>query len=371
MKKIIISLFVLFWVLYIYDMQDNFYDIQLNSALQTGLDIYYEDERWNKIDPKDFTYTVEKLDELNFIDIDDIWDRVKNITDSIQITWKVLNTEVDKIIVNFKNTNSIFPEEIYTLDSFKKGDTKFEYNAFAKIFRNLDYWLNQYSIQAYIWKDKVSKILVKINIPYLEEKTEQNKTSEEEAIEFNSALEIPKINNINMNKEWISFNRTVIWDKNDSIYIGLPNSDILGFPQTLKNWDIIYPKIKWFVLKKDNFSAADLVKENIWKENAEWYLNKKFKTSIYWNSFEDILFLDDKIWVIFYTLREEWNKYIYEKHYFDFNHSLKWILKIKEFDKTTDNIITEMTELNKKLSNKNDSFKNTKLADELFKIIVR
>jgi hypothetical protein len=52
-------------------------------------------------------------------------------------------------------------------------------------------------------------------------------------------------------------------------------------------------------------------------------LNKNIDSYVYWNTFREIDYSNKNSGVSFYILRKEDQKYIYEKYYFDFNHSLK------------------------------------------------
>ncbi len=73
----------------------------------------------------------------------------------------------------------------------------------------------------------------------------------------------------------------------------------------------------------------------------------------------------------FFILRKDLDKYIYEKLYFDFENSFKWVVKIKEFDVNATSISSEMSALNKQLKEENDSFEIIKTTDKLFNEILR
>lgn len=374
MKYFIIISLLVFWVWYFYDMGQNktsieeakinMWIIEGNNSGETDKKIN-EDNVEEKIDNSKPYYNVINNDDKNFIQLDDLTYKVENITDKITISWKVLNTLVDKIVIGFENTTSDFENDKYTLQTFKKWKTSFEYNADSIWFRNLDYWLNKYLIESYVWND-VSSLELEIFIPeniWSADKNNTSKNINDEIINNISSTSSNLSNNI-------SFEKLLIGTSNNSLFIWFPKSDLFWNPNS-SNWVITYSNISWLKITKSLFHKKDLTLENIWKSDWTWYLNKNVSWYLYWNSFREIDYSNKDLGVSFYLLIKNWEKYSYEKHYFDFNHNILWILKIKEFDKTNDDFSTEMSELNTKLKELNDNFEIVKTTDKLFKEIVR
>lgn len=365
MKNIIIILLIIFWAWYFYDLGQNKGKIEKAKKDMWAIEQSWEinkdkiEEKTEEKSPKETivenqkevsNYSVKELDNKKFIELDDLTKKVEESKWKITISWKVLNDQVDKIIISFKNSSSDFPNDKYELQNFKKWNPTFEYNADAKLFRNLDYWLNIYTIESYVWTE-VSKIDLEINIV------------------DNSWNDTEYKNDVLSDK--ITYDKKLIGSWDNSIYIGLPESDLFWKPLSIDWWKITYSNIEWLEINKDDFDKTELTSDNIWNSEKTWYLNKNVDSYVYWNTFREIDYSNKDSWVSFYVLRKDWDKYIYEKYYFDFNHSLKWVLKIKEFDKKTDDIFNEMSKLNNELKTKNEDFEVVKTTDKLFKEIVR
>ena len=358
MKYLILILLVVGWGWYLYNLWETNSDIKnakkdlnsTNNIDKPEIKLEKKDEvtENTELEKKDniASYKVNKLDNKNYIEIDDLTEKVEKISEKIKITWKVLNENVDKIIVKFKNKTSDFSNNTFELWQFKKWNEIFEYNADSKVFRNLDYWINEYIIEAYIWTE-VSIVELEINIP---DNLWENKKSEEKL------------------SENISYNKKLIWD----LFIGLPESELFGKALSIWEWKITYSNINDFEIIKDNFDKTDLTSDNMWNAEWEWYLNKNISWYVYWNTFREIDYSNKEGWVSFYVLRKSSDKFIYEKMYFDFNNNLKGILKIKQFDIIWEKSISEeMSELNNGLKEQNSDFEEVKKTDKLFKEIVR
>jgi hypothetical protein len=291
-------------------------------------------------------YEVENLNDNNFIKIDNLDEKLKHISSGIEITWKTL-TNVDKIIVKFENKTSDFPIDVYQLWQFKAGDKQFVYRAKWE-FKVLDFWDNEYIFEAYSW-DKISKTRVLIHIPEETKTTSHNKDMD---------------NNI-------SYEKKIIWDKDDAIYLSFPKSS--SFWEPLNVWTdlITYSNIKDLEIKKVNFSSWTIDCSNMTdylKENVGWWF--------YWNTCRDII--KDK-WISVYVLRLDWDKYIYEKKYFDFNHGLIWNYIVKDDIKADkENISEDIARVNSQLKETNkdsniayENYPELKIVDKLFYEIVR
>jgi len=306
----------------------------------------------NKIEKKDElsetqekttpNYYINNLNDNIYIEINDLTSKIEKSTENIKIIWNVLNQDVDKIVINFKNNNSNFPNDTYILEKFKKWDKTFEYNIIKSSYKNIDYWINKYLVEAYIWTE-VSKLEIIIEIPEIEE---LNKYDSEEI------------------SEDISYSQKIMWDT----YVNLPKSELFWNPLVNSNWEIEYSNIDWLLITKEDFNSEDLTSDKIWTSNNDWYLNKNIDSYVYWNTHRDIM--TDQ-WVSFFILRKNWDKYIYEKLYFDFKNSFKWTIKIKEINVKSSNISEEMRILNNELKEENESFNIIETTDKLFNEILR
>jgi len=298
-------------------------------------------------------YKVENLTPEQFIEIDDLSDRLKNVSSWIEITWKTL-TNVDKIIVNFENKTSDFPIDNYRLGQFKAWDKNFTYRAKWE-FKVLDFWDNEYVFEAYSW-DKISKLKVLIHIPKEIKETSHN---------IDKWIE-------STNLDWnISYEKKIIWNWDDSVYLSFPKSDVFGDHLSVWTDLIAYSNIDNLKIKRVDFGTwtvscenmTDFLKNNVWS----WF---------YWNTCRDII--KDK-WISVYVIRLDWDKYIYEKKYFDLNHGLIWNYIVKDNIKADkENIATEIAELNSSLKETNkdsniayENYPELKIVDKLFYEIVR
>ncbi len=304
----------------------------------------------NKIMGNKPNYKVEKLTQDQFIEIDDLSNKLENVISWIEITWKTL-TGVDKIVVRFENKTSDFPIDVYTLGQFKPGDKTFVYRAKGE-FKVLDYWENEYIFEAYS-KGKISKTKIIINIPKEIKETSHN------------------IKNTNNLDETISYEKKLIWDWSGAVYLSFPKSPVFWDPLNVGTDLITYSNIDNLEIKRVEISSGtvncdnmtDYLKENIWG----WF---------YWNTCRNII--KDK-WISVYVLKLDWDKYVYEKIYFDYNHWLLGTYIVK------DNISADKENVSEDIANKNLELKQTnkdsqtayenypelKIVDKLFYEIVR
>ena len=363
MKITIIILILIAWFWFFYDIEKNksiddakkemWFAKDSDQNLENQPTSNNREETKENISNKSKpSYSVSKLDNRNYIEIDDLSSKVENLTESIKISWKILDENVEKIIVNFKNTSSSYPNDRYILKNFKKWDKTFEYNAESRLYHNLDYGENMYLIEAYIW-DEASRVQLTIKIPkdFWENEEKENY--------------IPITDKI-------TYDKKVIWSWDEALYLGMPISNTFWRPLNLWNWEITYSNISGLVIKKDNFIKSEIRDDNVWKPDSSWYLNKNLDSPfIYWNSFRSIDLDNPSYGSSFYVLRKKDDKYIYEKYYFDFRHNLKWVLEIEKFDSLWGSVSVEMSELNWELRNKNKDFEIVKITDSLFREIVR
>lgn len=250
------------------------------------------------------SYTVRYLWNDQFLEIDNL-DKQDFTNRNVVITGTTL-VNVDKIIVNFSNSESKFPNDKFQLTKFKAGDKNFTYNAFSK-YEVLDYWRNEYIIEAYFW-DEVAKLEIIINIPTKEEK-KITKTEESEK----------------------KTDKTNIDSKLDS--------------------DIDWLKL-WVAEENLDVSDSDWVTDFLTKytPNNAWF---------YWNSSKP---LNSGEWLSVYVLRIDWTWYIYEKYYYTPDWSL-WVLQLEKWTWVDrDNI----SEKNSELKERNSDF-DTSEVDKYFK----
>jgi len=294
-------------------------------------------------------YKIENITPEQFIEIDDLNNKLKNVVSWIEITWKTL-TNVDKIVVNFENKTSDFPIDNYKLGEFKAWDKKFIYRAKWE-FKVLDFWDNEYVFEAHSW-DKISKLKVFIHIP-----KENNTTSHN-----------MKTSNLDSN---ISYEKKIIWSWDSSVYLSFPKSSSFWDPLSVWTDLITYSNIDNLEIRKVDFGTWTVSCDNMTdflKNNIGWWF--------YWNTCRDII--KDK-WISVYVLRLDWDKYVYEKKYFDLNHSLIGNYIVKDNIKANrENVSTEISEINSKLkeTNKNsnttyENYPELKTVDKLFYEIVR
>lgn len=226
-----------------------------------------EDNNFEDIVDVKNTYNINYLTD-KFIEIN-TFSNIENIKDELDINWIVNNPDVDKIIVTFENNTSNFPKDIYTLKTFKKWNKDFLYRAHKK-FQTLDYWLNKYTFDAYVWDNLITKIEIEVNLIDESKNTLKNDEIKENNLE----------------------------------------------PLESNYWDI-----ENFEIKKISFET-ELSCENIWdflSKNYSWY---------YWNTclplWEDNLMIN--------VLSLSWENFNYEKLYLNFKKWYLWNILLEKWD---------------------------------------
>ncbi len=295
-------------------------------------------DTWMEWDNK----TDEEVDEENIVDNNEnIREEVKKIeikslTDNqllqfddlsnkdllwgeVEITWKTL-WKVDKIVVNFVNEDSDFPVDKYTLKQFKPGDETFLYRAFSR-YETLDFWKNVYIFEAYSW-DEVTKLELILNVF-----EDQKKQDKEETLE----------------------------DVNVS---NLPSNEMFWTPTDLWNGKVTYSDLNWLEIKRSIIPELTCEKvTSVLADEINWYF--------YWNTCRPI---KDNEWVSFYVVRLDWDKYVYEKHYY---LPYQWLYWIQELETGTWVTSENIWAKNSELKEKNEDFWIVKISDELFKEILK
>ncbi len=302
-------------------VNDDFEETSFSGSFLDNKEKYEAAENTEVIKEK---YSVEYLTDARFISLDSLeWKDLLSL--KVEFTWKTLVDNVDKIIVNYSNSESEFPDDRYTLQTFNPGDSNFKYRAFDD-FKTLDYWVNKYLIEAYVWKE-VSKLEVILNV---------FKNEEDYIVKSES--------------EWDSTISSI--EKLSIDY--LPESSEYWNPKEIGNGIYTYSDIKWLEIKNiwniwlelDSDSVTNFLIEN----NTGWF---------YWNTLRPILWDN---WVSFYVIRLDWENYLYEKHYYLEN----WIYWVVSLEKWTWVDYKNLNDKNNELGEKNDNFTITNITDKLF-----
>jgi len=293
---------------------DSWWNIELDSENNILTD------SWSEVVIEEEKIIITALTEEQFIELDDISD--ENLSDwELEITWKAL-VDLDKIIITFENNESDFPKDIYTLKQFTSGDKMFTYRAFSK-YETFDYWKNVYTIDAYS-DNKISTTQLTINF----EKDQEEKDVSE------------KVNDVS---EQISLNSLPVWST-------------FWNPISLGNGNISYSDLKW--LEISNYSFPSLSCETLTND-----LSEKIGTWFFWNTCRPIA---ENKWFSYYIVRLDWDRYVYEKHYYLSERWIYWIQEL-EFWKWVNK--DNLREKNQELKEKNAEFTIIEVTDDLFKQI--
>jgi hypothetical protein len=258
---------------------------------------------------------ITSLTDNQFLELDDLsWKDL--LWWAVEITWKTLS-DVDKIIVTYKNDTSDFPDDRFQLKQFKPWDKTFLYRAFSK-YETLDFGKNVYVFEAYKWNE-ITKLQLIINVKKDEKK--------------NRIIEKLDISKLPVNEKF--------WN-----------------PMDLWEWKIGYTDLKWLEIKSENI--PELVCEKVTTVLAD-----RIKGWFFWNTCRPI---KDKEWVSFYVIRLDWDKYIYEKHYY---LPYQWIYGVQELETWTWVTNSNIWEKNSELKEKNKDFSILWITDDLFKEIIK
>jgi len=251
-----------------------------------------------------------ELDDLSWVDL--LWWEV-------EITWKTL-WKVDKIVVNFSNEESEFPDDSYTLKQFKPGWETFLYRAFSR-YETLDFGKNVYIFEAYSW-DEITKLELVLNV-----------LKEDE-------------------------NKEVVVDYEDIDVWSLPSNGKFWNPTDLWNGKIWYSDLNWLEIKRE-------VNPDFTCEKVTSILADEVSGYFYWNTCRPIEWNE---WISFYVIRLEWDKYIYEKHYYLSYQGLYWVQELETWTWVTS---INIWEKNAELKEKNEEFGILEITDDLFKEILK
>lgn len=285
-------------------------------------------------------YQVEHLGESKFIELDSL-DGIDFYNGQVEITWATLTT-VDKITVSFVNDSSDFPDDNYTLKSFKAGDKNFTYKAYES-YQTLDFGINTYFITAYSG-ESLSKTKLTITL---------DEAGQVQAIQ---------------NK--VSFEKTLIWAEDDSVAISLPKWWEFGDLVRLGESSFTYSNINGLEIKQ----AWEGLKTSC--DDITEYLTDTLENNwFYWNTCRDVIYKkweENQTAISFYVVTLQDESYNYVKHYLDFKNSLYGTYQVKSGEWVeTDNKNATLSKLNSELKAQNKDFSEVKTVDNLFKEIVR
>ncbi len=286
-------------------------------------------------------YEMEHLGENKFIKLDSL-DGVDFYNGQVELTGTTL-TDVDKITVEFSNDSSDFPDDNYTLKSFKAGDKTFKYRAY-ETYQTLDFGVNTYIITAYSW-EQISKTRLTISLDETWEKQSQESK--------------------------VGFEKIPFSDGETTLTLSLPSGGEFGDLVQLWEDAFTYSNI-------DNLEITNKFSQDITTscENITDYLTEKYPNVwFYWNTCRDIIYKsgeENQTAISFYVVTLDGDSYHYIKHYLDFKNNLYGTYKIKSGEWVeTDDKNKALAELNSKLKAQNDDFEAVKTVDNLFKEIVR
>ena len=301
------------------------------------------DTKKDPLDISDGTWPIVEVDEPNEVqdtetswyEISESWEvqllkfnqlSVEDINNGeVEISWETL-WEVDKITVSFKNKTSEYPDDLYTLKTFKAGWDSFKYLASSR-FNVLDFGTNTYVFTAYTGRESVETTLT-INLV------------------DDSKVEAPT---------WET--DKLIGTEVSAELSSLPTGGSYGNPVMLWEDAFTYSDINGLEISKVDVREISC-------ENLTDYLSNNINTWFYWNTCRDLL--KDKA-ISFNVLRINGEEYVYQKHYVDFINSFYGTYDIETGTWVTKENIAEK---NTEFKERNDTFSNITLIDSLFKDIV-
>lgn len=273
------------------------------------------------IEEKEKIIEIKSLTEKQLLKLDNISEK-KLLTWEIEITGTTL-WKVDKIIVTYKNETSDFPDDVFQLKKFASGDQNFLYRAFSR-YETLDFWKNIYLFEAYSW-DEITKLELTLNVKREDERKLSEKT--EQIYEQISISE-------------------------------LPSNEKFWHPTELWNGKISYSDLNWLEIKRNVKPELTCKKvTSVLADDVSWYF--------YWNTCRPI---EKDEWISFFVVRLDWDKYIYEKHYY---LSYQWLYWIQELETWTWVTSISIWEKNTELKARNADFGILEITDDLFKEILK
>lgn len=300
-----------------------------NTDLNNSEDLENSDT-WISEETVKSSYKVEKLIDNDYINIKPI-SNIESEKNKFEINWEVNNSDIDKIVVNFSNSTSKFPKDTHTLSQFKKWDKTFLYRAFRQ-YEVLDYWVNDYKIDAYIWGELVSSVNLSLEI--LEKSNNSDSWNQQE------------------NKVW-----TNLWNEDDNLFLSLPIDESTYWkPVMTSTSSFTYSLINWleFARNETVFEAKC--------EDIESYISNIFSI-YYWNTCRPV---QNENWIYVNVLSISWENYNYERLYLDKKHWLSGKILLETWTWVTkENISEKNTEL------KGKNFEILTTTDSLFNDLLK
>lgn len=285
-------------------------------TVDTSKDLVNEETTW---------YTITQIDETQLLDFSDI--SITGIQNGeAEISGTTIG-EVDKITVSFENKESSYPDDLYTLKTFKPGWESFKYLASSR-FKVLDFGVNTYLFTAYTGKE-TSQAEITINLIDSKKTTTKSVGETQKLIGTEVSAELA-----NLPTGWNYGNPVMLWED------AFTYSDINGL----------------------EIQKIDTREINC--ETLTDYLSDNINTWFYWNTCRD--FIKEKA-ISFNVIRLKDEQYTYQKHYVDFVNNF-----YGTYDLETGTWVTKenIAEKNSELKAINDTFSNVPLIDGLFKDIV-
>lgn len=301
------------------NIDKNNLDIDEKEIVSEYIENVNKFEEADNVERKNEKYSVEYLTDKRFLTLDSLENK-NFLSMEVELTWKVLVNTVDKIVVNFSNKESSLKDSSFTLQQYKIWDETFLYNAFNR-FWSLDFWKNEYIIEAYSWSD-ISKLRVILNVW----ETIENITWVTEIINLTSS--------------------------------DLPSSELFWNPVEIWNQKFTYSDIKW--LEISNVWDIWLILDS---SSITDYLTSSLKSWFYWNTLRPIKW---NTWVSFFVTRLSWDKYYYEKHYY-LPNGIYWVISLESWDWIDSSTLSEK---NIELSKINKNYEILEISDMLFKQIL-
>jgi len=204
----------------------------------------------------------------------------------VEIYW-LADSWVEKIQVLFSNWESDFPDDDYFLKTFSSASTDTDYALWKSEFKYiassknqvLDFWKNIYIFRAYVWKE------------YSE----------------------TQITIISQERDEVVWTETqLIGTEDDTLLINLPVSSQYGEPMMLWETSFTYTDIQWLEIKKQIIPELTC-------ESLTDFLGERINSWYYWNTCRETV--KDK-GIYFNVIRLDGERYIYERHYIDFENGL-------------------------------------------------
>lgn len=262
------------------------------------------------------------LSENQFLDFDSL--DIADITDGeIEISG-TSNTSVETISVDFSNPSSDYPDDSYTLQTYKPELGEFVYRASSKN-KVLDYGVNNYIFTATSGGEtSQTKIVIVFE--------DENAEPEQSGVETD-----------------------ILGYEENLIAMDFPTSSKYGEPIKLWEASFTYSGIKGLEVNKELFEAPSC-------DGITEFLTDRLNTWFYWNTCRDIVV---DYGIKFNVIRLSGDEYIYERHYLDFRHGLYGVYELETGTGVdTENIAEKNNEL------KEREFPVIEIVDDLMKDIV-